>query len=71
MLFDGAAVEDNARVVNSVVGNGARVEESAVVFDTVIGDRAVVGAHCELRHGMRIWPDVVLPPHGVRFSPDV
>jgi mannose-1-phosphate guanylyltransferase len=71
MLFDGAVVADNARVVNSVVGNGAQVDESAVVFDTVIGDRAVVGAHCELRHGMRIWPDVVLPPHGVRFSADV
>jgi mannose-1-phosphate guanylyltransferase len=41
------------------------------VYDAVIGDRAVVGAHCELRHGMRIWPDVVLPPHGLRFSPDV
>ena len=71
MLFDGAVVEDNARVVNSVVGNGARVEKSAVMFDTVVGDRAVVGAQCELRHGMRVWPDVVLPPHGVRFSPDV
>jgi mannose-1-phosphate guanylyltransferase len=41
------------------------------VHDTVIGDRAVVGAGCELRRGMRIWPEVVLPPHGVRFSPDV
>ena len=54
MLFDGAVVEDNARVVNSVVGYGARVEASAVMFDTVVGDRAVVGAHCELRHGMRV-----------------
>jgi mannose-1-phosphate guanylyltransferase len=71
MLFDGAVVEDNARVVNSVVGNGARIGESAATFDTVVGDRAVVGAHCELRHGMRVWPDVTLPPHGVRFSPDV
>ncbi|GAA0919967.1 NDP-sugar synthase [Pseudonocardia zijingensis] len=71
MLFDGAVVEDNARVVNSVVGTGARVEESAAVYDAVIGDRATVGAHCELRHGMRVWPDVTLPPHGLRFSPDV
>jgi mannose-1-phosphate guanylyltransferase len=71
MLFDGAVVEDNARVVNSVVGNGARIGESAALFDTVVGDRAFVGAHCELRHGMRVWPDVTLPPHGVRFSPDV
>ncbi len=71
MLFDGAVVEENARVVNSVLGAGARVEQRAVVYDTVVGDRAVVGAHCELRHGMRLWPDVVLPPHGLRFSADV
>ena len=71
MLFDGAVVGDNARVLHAVVGAGARVEESALVSETVVGDRAVVGPHCELRHGMRIWPDVVLPPHGVRFSADV
>jgi mannose-1-phosphate guanylyltransferase len=54
-----------------VIGAGARVDEGAVVTDTVVGDRAVIGAHCELRKGLRIWPDVVLPPHGLRFSPDV
>jgi mannose-1-phosphate guanylyltransferase len=71
MLFDGAVVEENARLVHAVVGAGARVGKGAVVHETVIGDRAVVGARCELRRGMRIWPDVVLPPNGVRFSPDV
>jgi mannose-1-phosphate guanylyltransferase len=71
MLFDGAVVGDGAVVEHSVIGAGARVEEGALVNDTVVGDRAVVGAHCELRNGLRIWPDVVLPPHGVRFSPDV
>ena len=71
MLFDGAVVGDNARVLHAVVGAGARVEDGALVSETVVGDRAVVGPHCELRHGMRIWPDVVLPPHGVRFSADV
>ncbi len=71
MLFDGAVVGAGAIIEHSVIGAGARVEESASVADTVVGDRAVVGAHCELRRGMRIWPDVVLPPRGVRFSPDV
>ncbi|WP_250557799.1 sugar phosphate nucleotidyltransferase [Pseudonocardia lacus] len=71
MLFDGAVIGEGAVVEHSVVGAGARVEEGALVADAVIGDRAVVGAHCELRKGMRVWPDVVLPPHGVRFSPDV
>ncbi len=71
MLFDGAVVGEGAVVEHSVVGAGARVDEGALVIDAVIGDRAVVGAHCELRSGVRVWPDVVLPPHGVRFSPDV
>ncbi|NMH99809.1 sugar phosphate nucleotidyltransferase [Pseudonocardia acidicola] len=71
MLFDGAVVGEGAVVEHSVVGYGARVDDGASVVDTVVGDRAVVGAQCELRGGMRVWPDVVLPPHGVRFSPDV
>lgn len=71
MLFDGAVIGDGAVVEQSVVGSGARVEEGASLRDTVVGHRAVVGAHCELRRGIRVWPDVVLPPHGVRFSADV
>ncbi|HEV7471400.1 MAG TPA: NDP-sugar synthase [Pseudonocardia sp.] len=71
ILFDGAVVERGAIVETSVVGAGATVGESAKVRDTVIGDRAVIGAHCELKGGMRVWPDISLPPHGVRFSPDV
>jgi mannose-1-phosphate guanylyltransferase len=71
MLFDGAVVERGAIVETSVVGAGATVGESAKVRDAVIGDRAVIGAHCELKGGMRVWPDISLPPHGVRFSPDV
>lgn len=71
MLFDGAVIGEGAVVEHSVVGAGASVEDSASVRDSVIGDRAVIGAHCELVGGARIWPDVVLPPHGVRFSPDV
>jgi mannose-1-phosphate guanylyltransferase len=71
MLFDGAVVGEGALVRHSIVGFGAQVHAGAVVVDTVVGDRAVVGANCELRHGARVWPDVTLPPHGVRFSPDV
>jgi mannose-1-phosphate guanylyltransferase len=71
MLYDGAVVGANAVVERSVVGAGARVEQGAVVSDTVLGDRAVVGELCELRSGVRVWPDVVLPACAVRFSPDV
>ena len=52
MLFDGAVVEDEARVVQrrwSVPARGS--SDGAVVYDAVVGDRAVVGAHCELRRG--------------------
>lgn len=71
MLFDGAVVAPGAVVEQSIVGRDARIDEGATLRDTVIGDRAVVGAQCELRRGMRVWPDIVLPPHAVRFSPDV
>jgi mannose-1-phosphate guanylyltransferase len=38
--------------------------------DVVIGDGAHIGERNELLAGMRIWPDVVLPPASVRFSSD-
>jgi len=68
LLFDGAVVGAGALVEHSVIGAGAVVEAGTVVVDAVVGDRAIVGAGCELRAGMRVWPGVVLPPHGVRFS---
>jgi mannose-1-phosphate guanylyltransferase len=71
LLFDGAVVGAGAVVTAAVVGAGAEVGESASVADTVVGDRAVIGAGCELRGGARVWPDVVLPAGGLRFSPDV
>jgi mannose-1-phosphate guanylyltransferase len=78
LILEGARIDPTARVAggttggrNATMGKGARIEHGAVVYDSVVGDRAVVGAHCELRQGLRVWPDVVLPPHGVRFSADV
>ena len=71
MLFDGAVIAAGAVVEQSWSARAHGSDEGATLRDTVIGDRAVVGAHCELRRGMRVWPDIVLPPHAVRFSPDV
>ena len=71
LLFDGAVVEEGAVVERSVLGAGARVAAGATVSGSVIGDRAVVGERCELRDGVRLWPDVVLPAGGVRFSAGV
>lgn len=71
VLFDGAVVGESAIVERSVLGAGALVQAGAVIRDSVIGDGAVVGARCELIGGARVWPGVVLPEAGVRFSADV
>lgn len=68
-LFDGARVGSGAVVEGSVLGARARIGEGAVVRGAVIGDDAVVGAGCELLDGARVWPEVELPPGGIRFSP--
>ncbi|MFI6097286.1 sugar phosphate nucleotidyltransferase [Lentzea sp. NPDC051213] len=71
ILFDGAVVGENAVVERSIVGAGALVQAGAVLRDAVVGDSAVIGARCELIGGARVWPGVVLPEAGVRFSADV
>ena len=68
VIFDDAVIGAGARVDGSVVGRGARVGAGAVVVNAVIGDGAVVGAGCELLHGARLWPGIVLPDNGIRFS---
>jgi mannose-1-phosphate guanylyltransferase len=70
VVFDDAGIEAGARVRASIVGRGARIGADAVLDGVVIGDGAQVGDRNELLVGMRIWPDVVLPPTSVRFSSD-
>lgn len=70
VLMDLCQVGPGARVEHSVLGIGARVGADAVLHDVVVGDRAVVGSRCELRAGLRVWPDVVLPDGALRFSAD-
>ncbi|MGE3285556.1 MAG: sugar phosphate nucleotidyltransferase [Pseudonocardia sp.] len=70
VLFDGAVIGPGARVEAAVVGAGTVVGEGAAVQDCVLGDRVRVGAGCELRQGIRVWPDTVLPDGSVRFSAD-
>jgi mannose-1-phosphate guanylyltransferase len=71
VLMDRAVIGAGAQVRQSVVGAGAQVGAGAVLEDAVVGDGAVIGARCELRHGMRVWPGVILPESAVRFSADV
>ncbi|MFF0741091.1 sugar phosphate nucleotidyltransferase [Streptomyces sp. NPDC004111] len=69
-VLAGAVVEAGAVVTDSLVGAGARIGARAVLTDAVIGDGAIVGADNELRGGVRVWCDAVLPAAAVRFSSD-
>ena len=71
VVFDGAKIEAGAVVERSIIGFGARIGPRALVRDGVIGDGADVGARCELLRGARVWPGVVLPDAGIRYSSDM
>ncbi|MFI6940168.1 sugar phosphate nucleotidyltransferase [Streptomyces sp. NPDC050418] len=65
-----AIIEPGAVVTDSLVGKGARVGARTILDGAVIGDGASVGADNELRGGIRVWCDAVLPDGSVRFSSD-
>jgi len=70
VVFDNAIIGEGATIERSVLGAGSLVQAGVILRDAVIGDGAVIGARCELIGGARVWPDVVLPEAGVRFSAD-
>ncbi len=70
VILDGAVIEPDAVVRDSLVGAGARIGARTVLEGAVIGDGARVGADNELRAGIRIWCDAVIPDGAVRFSSD-
>ena len=39
-----------------------------MAIDVIIGDGALVGARCELRQGIRIWPGTEIGDGGVHLS---
>ena len=71
VVFDGARVEAGSVIERSIVGAGARIGPRALIRDGVIGDGANIGARCELLRGARVWPGVVLPDCGIRYSSDM
>lgn len=71
VVFDGARIEAGATVERSIVGAGARIGPRALIRDGVIGDGADVGGRCELLRGARVWPGVVIPDGGIRYSTDM
>jgi mannose-1-phosphate guanylyltransferase len=71
VIFDGVRIEAGSVIERSIIGFGARIGPRALIRDGVIGDGANVGARCELLRGARVWPGVVLPDGGIRYSSDV
>ncbi|MBJ7400540.1 NDP-sugar synthase [Mycolicibacterium sp.] len=71
VIFDGATVAAGAVVERSIIGFGARIGPGSLIRDGVIGDGADIGARCELLRGARVWPGVIIPDCGVRYSSDV
>ena len=70
VIFDGARIEPGAVIERSIIGFGSRIGPRSLVRDGVIGDGADIGARCELLRGARVWPDVVIPDCGIRYSSD-
>ncbi|MDO4908632.1 MAG: NDP-sugar synthase [Corynebacterium sp.] len=70
VLFEGVTVEPGAFIKDSIISAGAHIGANAVIEDAIIGEGAKVGARCELKNGMRVWPNVEIPEAGIRFSTD-
>ncbi|MCS5478641.1 NDP-sugar synthase [Corynebacterium sp. YIM 101645] len=70
VVFDGVTIEPGAVIRDSIIAAGARIGANARITNCVIGEGAQIGARCELVGGMRVWPGVVIPDNGVRFSSD-
>ncbi|MCD2189116.1 sugar phosphate nucleotidyltransferase [Actinomycetospora soli] len=68
VVMDGARIGDNVVVTRSVIGPRAVIGDETVVSDAVVGDDVSVGAGCELRDGVRLWPGLAIPDGGLRFS---
>ena len=67
-LTERAHLDAFVDTVRSVIGPGATIGDDTVVSDAVVGDGASIGSSCELLAGVRVWPGLVIPDGGLRFS---
>ncbi|AHY46847.1 Nucleoside-diphosphate-sugar pyrophosphorylase involved in lipopolysaccharide biosynthesis/translation initiation factor 2B gamma/epsilon subunits (eIF-2Bgamma/eIF-2Bepsilon) [Rubrobacter radiotolerans] len=68
ILLDGAVVEAGAVVRGSILGPESRVGAGAIVRGlSVLGARSVVGGGNVLDNGLRLNPEVELPPKSINF----
>ena len=70
VVFDGVTIEPGATIKDSIIASGAVIGANTTVVGCVIGEGAKIGARCELQDGMRVFPGVIIPDAGVRFSSD-
>ena len=70
VVFDQARIGANTTVTNSIIGAGAVVADNCVIDGCVIGDNSRIGNRNELREGVRVWVDSVIPELSIRFSSD-
>lgn len=70
VVFDGVTIEPGAVIEDSIIASGAKIGANARISGCVIGEGAQIGARCELNGGMRVFPGVVIPDGGIRFSSD-
>ncbi|GAA2638522.1 NDP-sugar synthase [Streptomyces vastus] len=69
-ILAGAVVAPGAIITDSLIGARAQVGTRSILTGVVVGDGATVGPDNELREGVRVWCDAVLPAGAVRFSSD-
>ena len=70
VIFYDARIEAGSVIERSIIGFGARIGPRTLIRDGVIADGADIGARCELLRGARVWPGVVIPDCGIRYSSD-
>lgn len=70
VIFDGVTIEPGAVIKDSIIAAGVHIGANARLSEVVVGEGAQIGARCELLNGMRVWPGVVIPDNGLRFSSD-
>lgn len=69
-VLAGAVVEPGAVITDSLIGADAVIGARCVLAGAVIGDGAKLGPDNELRDGVRVWCDAVIPGAALRFSSD-
>jgi mannose-1-phosphate guanylyltransferase len=70
VVFDDARIGRDCEIEDSIIGAGVVIGDGCSLHSAVIADGARIGPGNELLEGVRVWPDVTLSEHAVRFSSD-